>query len=156
MSASYMLKSLAASDLCMPVFFAQVRVTQAVDDQQRVQLLGSRHPLAVRQYDAGAVAPEMALGRTVDEAPAGRRSIVFSGTASQVESAFHTELRHYRVNGIRHLANASGLEIPQALAGLVAGISTLHDFGRQPLHSERITAEMNSFFRLPLSCSRQF
>ncbi len=201
-----MLKSVAVLALCMPVVFAQVRVTQAVDDQQRVGLPGNRHPLAVRQYDAGAVAPEMALDRmilvltsdaaqqreldtllesqhdpsspqyrqwltpeefgtwfgasqrdlaevqswlegrgfTVDEAPAGRRSIVFSGTASQVESAFHTELRHYRVNGIRHLANASDLEIPQALAGLVAGISTLHDFGRQPLHSERITPEMNS------------
>ena len=60
-----MLKSLAVLALCMPVVFAQVRVTQAVDDQQRVRLPGNRHPLAVRQYDAGAVAPELALDRMI-------------------------------------------------------------------------------------------
>ena len=60
-----MLKSLAVLALCMPAVFAQVRVTQAVDDQQRVRLPGNRHPLAVRQYDAGAVAPELALERMI-------------------------------------------------------------------------------------------
>jgi hypothetical protein len=32
-------------------------------------------------------------GFTIDEIPAGRRTIVFSGTAGMVESAFHTQIK---------------------------------------------------------------
>ena len=45
-------------------------------------------------------------GLTVDEIPAGRRAIVFSGSAGQVESAFHTQMRAYRVDGQMHYAPA--------------------------------------------------
>ena len=76
-----------------------------------------------------------AQGFTIDELPAGGRSIIFSGSAGQVDAAFHTAMHRYRVGGQMHLANATDPEIPQALAGVVAGISTLHDFRRQPMHS---------------------
>ena len=54
--------------------------------------------------------------------------IDFSGTALQVESAFHTQIHHLLVNGAEHMANMSNPRIPAALAGVVAGIVSLHDF----------------------------
>jgi len=72
-------------------------------------------------------------GFSIDDLPAGGRSIVFSGTAGQVESAFHTAMRLYRTGQEMHSANATDPEIPEALAGVVAGIVTLHDFHRQPM-----------------------
>ncbi len=74
-----------------------------------------------------------AHGFTVEEVPAGRRLIVFSGTAVQVSSAFHTELHRYRVDGIEHIANSSDPQIPAALAGVVGGVVTLNDFRRTSL-----------------------
>jgi uncharacterized membrane protein len=73
-------------------------------------------------------------GFSIDDLPAGGRTIVFSGSAGQVESAFHTAMRRYRIGGEIHSANASDPEIPEAMAGVVAGIVTLHDFHRQPMH----------------------
>ena len=64
-----------------------------------------------------------------------RRSIVFSGSAAQVKEAFHTEIHHYRVNGERHYANSSAPEIPRALAAVVSGVASLHNFHSKPMHS---------------------
>src|ERR1700684_199723 len=55
----------------------------------------------------------------VEEVTAGRRSIVFSGTAGQVESAFHTQIHTYKIGDEVHRANASDPEIPAAFAGVV-------------------------------------
>jgi pseudomonalisin len=73
-------------------------------------------------------------GFSIDDLPAGGRAIVFSGSAWQVQSAFHTEMRRYNIGGEIHTANAGDPEIPEALAGVVAGIVTLHDFHRQSMH----------------------
>jgi subtilase family serine protease len=73
-------------------------------------------------------------GFDVEPVPSSRRLIVFSGTAAQVESAFHTQIHIYNVNGERHYANSSDPEIPAALAPVVHGIASLHDFRSQPLH----------------------
>ncbi|HKN20109.1 MAG TPA: S53 family peptidase [Terracidiphilus sp.] len=72
-------------------------------------------------------------GFTVEEVSAGRRLIVFSGTAAQLSSAFHTELHQYLVNGVEHIANSSDPQIPAALAGVVGGVVTLSDFRRSSL-----------------------
>jgi len=71
-----------------------------------------------------------AHGFAIDEIPTGRRLVMFSGTASQVSDAFHTEMHHYRLNGTMHIANAQDLQIPSELAGAVGGVVTLHDFRR--------------------------
>lgn len=73
-------------------------------------------------------------GMKIDEIPPSRRSIVFSGNAGQVETAFHTQIRKYSARGQIHFANATNPEIPQALAGVVKGIVSLHDFRSQPAH----------------------
>jgi subtilase family serine protease len=51
-----------------------------------------------------------------------------SGTAGQVREAFHTEIHKYVVNGKQHIANVSNPSIPAALAPVVVGVVSLHNF----------------------------
>ena len=62
----------------------------------------------------------------------GRVTIEFSGTAAQVQEAFHTAIHKYEVNGESHWANANDPEIPAALAPVVAGVHSLHNFYAKP------------------------
>jgi subtilase family serine protease len=73
-------------------------------------------------------------GLEVEEVTAGRQSIVFSGVASQVESAFHTQIHTYKIGNDLHHANASDPEIPMALSQVVGGVVSLHDFHSEPMH----------------------
>jgi pseudomonalisin len=175
----------------------QDRITSFVDDEQRVTLHGNVHPMAVAQYDAGAVAPNyrmdrmmltllpdaaqqealtqlldaqhntespyyhqwltpeqygesfgvsegdaaqvtewlQAHGMAVEEITAGYGSVVFSGTAAQVASAFHTQIHTYKIGSAVHHANASDPQIPAAFAGVVGGLVSLHDFLSQPMNN---------------------
>src|ERR1700722_13204953 len=67
-------------------------------------------------------------GFAVEEVPISHRLIIFSGTAGQGEDTFPTEIHHFLVGGINHLANTQDPQIPSALAGVVGGIVSLHDF----------------------------
>ena len=69
-------------------------------------------------------------GFTVDETPASNRLVIFSGTAAQVADTFHTEIHRYQVDGITHFANARDPQIPSALAAVVGGVVSLHNFRR--------------------------
>ncbi len=64
----------------------------------------------------------------------GRTVIEFSGSASQVQEAFHTTIHKYLVNGEQHWANASDPSIPTALTPAVAGVYTLHNFVKKPMY----------------------
>jgi subtilase family serine protease len=64
----------------------------------------------------------------------GRTVVEFSGSAGQVKEAFHTEIHKYAVNEEERWANSTDPEIPSALAPVVFGITSLHNFGRKPLH----------------------
>jgi subtilase family serine protease len=64
----------------------------------------------------------------------GRMIIEFSGTAGQVKETFHTEIHKYEVNGKEYWANSTDPEIPTALASVIAGITSLYNFPRKPLH----------------------
>jgi hypothetical protein len=72
-------------------------------------------------------------GFRVNRVAQGGMIIEFSGTAGQVKNAFHTTIHTYAVNGEKHYANASDPQIPAALAPVVAGINTLHNFRKQPM-----------------------
>jgi len=63
----------------------------------------------------------------------GRTVLEFSGSASQVQQAFHTAIHKYVVNGEQHWANSSDPQIPAALTPAVAGVLTLHNFLKKPL-----------------------
>lgn len=72
-----------------------------------------------------------ASGFEVTQISNGRNVIEFNGTAGQVKQAFGTALHKYVVNGEEHLANSTNPSIPTALAPVVAGVNSLHDFRKQ-------------------------
>jgi hypothetical protein len=72
-------------------------------------------------------------GFQVSRVSKGRVVIEFSGTTSQLQEAFHTEIHKYAVNGQEHWANASDPQIPAALAPVVAGVASLNGFSRHPM-----------------------
>src|SRR6266516_2938899 len=63
--------------------------------------------------------------------------IDFSGTAGQVRKAFQAEIRHLNVHGEKHVGNVSDPRIPAALAPVVAGVISLHDFRPHTMHHLR-------------------
>lgn len=92
----------------------------------------------VAQADIDAVTRWLSdQGFRIDEVSAGARSIVFSGNARQVRDTFGVALRYYERRGERHIAHADEVQIPQALAEVVGGIASLHDFRSQPQHRAR-------------------
>ncbi len=196
----------------------QPRITQAVDGQKLVRLVGNTHPLAQAQYDRGAVPDsqpmdrmllllqrsaeqERALRQLLDEqqtktspryhawltaeefgqqfGPAdadiqvvadwlasqgflginvsqGKTVIQFTGTAGQVQSAFHTEIHKFLVNGEERNANVSDPQIPAALAPVVAGVASLHNFPRKSyarrlgtFRRTKATGEVSPLFTYP-------
>src|SRR5258708_841848 len=62
---------------------------------------------------------------------AGRTAIEFSGNVAHVRNAFHTEIHQLTVNGETRQANFTDPQIPAALAPVVAGVLTLHNFPRK-------------------------
>jgi subtilase family serine protease len=68
-----------------------------------------------------------AHGFSVQISPS-RMTIDFSGTAGQVRETFGTEIHSLEVEGARHIANVRDPSIPAALAPVIEGIVSLHDF----------------------------
>lgn len=73
-------------------------------------------------------------GLSVDEVAKDRMTIRFSGSAAQVESAFHTEIHNLMVKGEPHISNMNDPQIPMALEPVVLGPKALHNFIPRPLH----------------------
>ncbi|HKR28744.1 MAG TPA: protease pro-enzyme activation domain-containing protein, partial [Acidobacteriaceae bacterium] len=73
-----------------------------------------------------------AQGFKVENVPAARNLIQFSGTFGQIQAAFHTSIHTFQVNGVSHFANTSDPQIPAALAPVVAGVAPLNDFRPKP------------------------
>jgi len=67
-------------------------------------------------------------GFGVDALPANRSELSFHGTKAQVETAFHTEIHLFQIQGRRHYANVSDPEVPAGLAPAITAIYGLHDF----------------------------
>ncbi len=178
---------------------ARPRITQGIDELDRVALAGNTHPEARPANDRGPVASnvqmdhmllqlkrspeqELALQQFLDELhtkgspnfhqwltaqefgekfglakpdldvvtgwleshgfrvnvvyPSGML-IDFSGTVAQVRAAFQTKIHHLVVKGEKHLGNVSDPRIPAALAPVVAGVVSLHDFRPHAMHHLR-------------------
>jgi subtilase family serine protease len=113
---------------------ALVESQQDPDSPQYRQWLTPAEFAAQFGVDQTQLAPVTAWlaahGFTVEEISAGRRLLVFSGTAGEIANAFHTELHRYQVEGMEHIANSSDPQIPAALAEAVGGLVTLNDFRR--------------------------
>lgn len=106
----------------------------------------------ISPHDAGEVTRWLqSFGMSIDEIPISRRAIVFSGSAAQVEAAFHTPILRYAVKGATHYANAKDPEIPEALSRVVSGVSALHTFRSMPMHVAQgnYTAANGAHFLMP-------
>jgi len=77
-------------------------------------------------------------GFHIEDISPGGWVIGFSGTVAQVQSALHTEIHFFDVNGERHYANVSAPRIPQALGPVVSSVFPLHNFRKVPA-SPRVT-----------------
>jgi subtilase family serine protease len=73
-------------------------------------------------------------GLTVLRVARGRNAVVFSGTAAQIQSAFNTEIHRYSINGEQRIANATPLEVPAALSGIVTAVRGLTNFRLKPMY----------------------
>ncbi len=67
-------------------------------------------------------------GFAVNRVSASGMLIDFSGTAGQIKEAFGTEIHNLQVKGQNHFANMQDPQIPAALASVIGGIASLHDF----------------------------
>ncbi len=72
--------------------------------------------------------------------PRGRNEVIFSGTASQIQSAFNTEIHHYEINGEKHVANSTAISVPVALNGVVTGIRGISDFRPKPMYARPVSS----------------
>lgn len=136
----------------------EAALTQLIDDLHNPQSDSFHQWLTPRQFAAhyGVASEDSATvtrwlqshGFTVNGMTPSGMLIDFSGTAAQVSEAFHTELHHYLVEGVSHIANASNPQIPTALRPVVAGVVSLHDFRpkgqlvprRKPLYTYTTTS----------------
>jgi subtilase family serine protease len=116
----------------------EAALTQLIDDLHNPQSESFHQWLTPQQFaEHYGVASEdsatvtrwlQSQGLTVNGVTPSGMLIDFSGTAAQVTQAFRTEIHHYLVDGVSHIANASDPKIPTALAPVVAGVVSLHDF----------------------------
>jgi subtilase family serine protease len=83
-------------------------------------------------------------GLTVNKVANGRTFIDFSGSAAQIQSAFHTSIHAYQANGLRFYANANDPSIPSALAPVVSGITHLNNIPLKPQHVAAAPAKFDS------------
>ena len=73
-------------------------------------------------------------GLQVDRVLPGRMVIDVSGSAGDVGRAFGTSIHSVVVDGVTHVANIGDLSIPAALAPMLAGPLSLHDFRPRNRH----------------------
>jgi uncharacterized protein (TIGR03437 family) len=113
-----------------------------------------RHWLTPEQYGARFGATDSQIGQftswlqsqgfTNVQVGKSRTFITFNGTAAQAQSALHTEIHRYLVNGQVRYANVSAPSLPASLAGMTAGFLGLHDFHMQPRFKSPAHPELTS------------
>jgi subtilase family serine protease len=84
-------------------------------------------------------------GFTVNSVYPNGMVIDFSGSAGQVRRAFHAPIHHLDVDGVRHIANISDPQIPAALAPVVAGVVSLHDFQPHSMKRSKYTYNAGNY-----------
>ncbi|HMK22687.1 MAG TPA: protease pro-enzyme activation domain-containing protein, partial [Terriglobales bacterium] len=69
-----------------------------------------------------------AQGFTVNRVTRGRDQVFFTGTVSQIETIFRTEMHRYQVDSEPHFAMAVEPAIPAALSEVVLGLHNVSNF----------------------------
>ena len=98
-------------------------------------------------------------GLATTERDSGRRSVILSGSASQIEHAFGVELKQYRNGAVRHRGFEGQVHVPADVAGIIEHVAGLDDrpLGRplvrqaaQPLDSGVLTpGQVASLYDFP-------
>jgi subtilase family serine protease len=74
--------------------------------------------------------------------------IDFSGPASAIRAAFHTEIQNLSVNGKPHIANVGDPSIPAALAPAIHGVVSMNDFRPHPALKPKAGYTVNATYQL--------
>ena len=130
----------------------EAAVEKLLADQQNPASPGYHKWLTPEQYAdrfglskadvAKVVAWLQAEGFTVNRVARGRTQVWFTGSVSQIEAAFRTEMHHYLVDGEPHFANGVEPAVPTALADVVLGVHNLSDFRpRSRVHVSKASAD---------------
>ncbi len=81
-------------------------------------------------------------GFQVVDVSASRNRIVFSGSAANVEAAFHAGLQKLQHNGQTYVSNTAVPTVPTSLSGVIGGVQGLDTYRLQPHSRQRaMTAE---------------
>jgi subtilase family serine protease len=130
--------------LTAPTAAQKASLDKLIADQQNPRSPMFRHWLTPQQMgerfglsaaDIGRLTSWLTgQGFKVERVAKTRNFIVFSGTASQVRSAFGTEIHRFNVEGEEHFANSTNPVIPAALSGVVTYIRGLDNFRMKPSH----------------------
>lgn len=83
-------------------------------------------------------------GFRIENVPSSHNMIEFSGTVDQVQNTFHTSIHTFAVHGETRFANVTDLEIPAALAPVIAGVGPMNNFRPQPDVKISTTGTWNS------------
>jgi Pro-kumamolisin, activation domain/Bacterial Ig-like domain (group 3) len=83
--------------------------------------------------------------------------IEFSGTAAQVQNAFHTSIHQYSVQGKSYYANSSDPQIPTGLSPVISGVRSFYNFPARPMnhaagvfHRDKNTGKIVPSGKLPI------
>src|SRR5215470_13109492 len=71
-------------------------------------------------------------GFVVDDVARSRSQVSVTGSVARIESVFGTEIHQYMINGQKHFANATDIQVPAALQDVVLAVRSLDDFHPQP------------------------
>lgn len=83
-------------------------------------------------------------GFAIEQADA--ESVRFSGTVTQVDAAFETEIHNYALGSRKYFANATPVTLPASLTGLVRAIGHLNSLRPVPLHRSSAMVQMSPNF----------
>lgn len=93
-----------------------------------------------------------AQGFQVTQTARSRSWVSFSGTAAQVQAAFHTEIHNFSLHGKMYYSDATEPSVPSALADMVLGIGALDNYRLKPRGVfHRVKAEPNPDFTSSIS-----
>ncbi len=87
-------------------------------------------------------------GFSIEYTARARNWIAFSGTAAQVEAAFHTSVHRYLVNGETHYAVSAEPQLPEVVAPLVSTLLGMDDFKPKPQARTLTLPDDNSYVKI--------
>jgi subtilase family serine protease len=117
-----------------------------------------RHFLTPAQYRSRFAAPSASVaavtgylksqGLSIAAVPANHLFVQASGTAGQMQNAFHTALKTYQASGKRAVAPATALRVPASVAADISGVT-----GLDTLNATTVRMSPTATAASPVTCS---